>query len=225
MTINVLDVMRKYQLLFGLIFSFSNVCFPQETLRISSCYDDSPIEQAFIFDEYGERILGYSDEDGLVTWFTKNAVRPSRLMFYKLGALDTVLNIEPELKKLCLQPKSQQLQTFEVIGKEDKAQSFREYLKKTISSLKAVDTTHCFNFTWECLVPDSGWSMSIKGIVKIPIRSYSKIYSGAFAGNFCGMSIRIDSSFLYSELLEKQNINHIGAYFNNHDFLRRSRPS
>ena len=217
---------RKYQLTFGLIFClFSSIQSQDLSLGINECDGNSPIGKAYVLNEANGEVLGYSNKQGRVILFSENIEWPLSLRIYKMSALDTSIVLSRGETSICLNPRSHQLSSFEVVSqKEDIAESFRQYLDKTTSILRDSDTTHYYSFQWECTMPDSNWSMGVKGGITIPFKAYSKSYSGAIGGKFCQMSIYVDSSFYNSEFLKVNNLNHLHSLFSNTDFLRKSFP-
>jgi len=216
----------KYQLLVGLIFLFSTLRGQEGEIRLVTCEDNSPIKDAYILDETEAKVIGFSNENGRIVFFSDAIEWPKQLKVYKMSALDTSIVVFRSDTKLCLNPSYIRLPEFEIISEqEDISESFEHYLNKTFGLLKDSDTTYYYAFTWSFTLPDSNWTMDIDGVIKFPHKSYLKFNSGAYAAKFCEMEIRLDSSFYLSDFMENIGLNYIAStYLFQSDYLRKRFP-
>lgn len=183
--------------IFGLETSAQNIQF-------TNCNDANPLENLLIFTEGGQYI-GTTDKEGRLD------INNNKSLFISgLNISDTIITLNKHTQ-FCLVPITHKLLEFNVIEKQiNLSDKYVNLLQNSLIKMHKGDTSIYYTFTHKVILPDSGWSETLTGMIRLDVNNLSK--KRAFARLYmCEVTRKGDSQFLKSTAYQNP-INSLGLF-------------
>lgn len=184
-------------ILFGLkVFS--------KAIQFTNCKSDKPLEDLIVFSEEG-KYIGNTDNGGKIDVNNTESIFVSGL-----NISDTIIHLN-KLTEFCLVPITHQLLEFNVVEKKtDLMQIYVKLLKNSLVNMHKGDTSVYYDFNHKVILPDSGWSETLTGVIKLDINMLSE--KRAFARLYmCNVKRKGDDQFLKS-IAYQNPVNSLGLF-------------
>lgn len=187
------------------------LCFILFGLKVSSkiihftnCEDSKPLEDLMVFSKEGTYI-GNTDSEGKIDVNNTESIFVSGL-----NVSDTIIHLNKQTE-FCLVPITHQLLEFNVVEKKtNPMEVYVKLLKNSLVNMHKGDTSVYYDFSHKVILPDSGWSETLVGIIRLDINMLSK--KRAFARLYmCNVKRKGDSQFVKSTAYQNP-INSLGLF-------------
>ena len=131
-------------------------------VKFVNCDYNKPIPDLFVFSEDG-KYIGYSDSMGVCSIETPI----SRIKIIGLNIRDTIISTQG-INTLCLELTHHNLQEFNIVEEHvDIKKTYIKMLEDSWDIMMKKDTTFYYNFSYTIDIPDSNWSETISGVLKV----------------------------------------------------------
>ncbi len=175
-----------------------------QNIQFTNCNDANPLENLLIFTGEGQYI-GTTDKEGRLD------INNTKSIFISgLNISDTIITLNKHTQ-FCLVPITHKLLEFNVIEKQiNLSDKYVNLLQNSLIKMHKGDTSIYYTFTHKVILPDSGWSETLTGIIRLDVNNLSK--KRAFARLYmCEVTRKGDSQFLKSTTYQNP-INSLGLF-------------